>query len=143
MKRCLLVIALLFVAFPAAQLPAQRLETLEYQIAKLDTDTFVAKDDPVVFRFKSLLVQLSKTFVEDTEQIAHITFKIKKILEEKGVQESMLNIMEGMNSIFYTKIENQNYKEYLAAYATVRIKGMSHQDSIKGLHDIIKAITQN
>ncbi len=143
MNRCLLLIVLFFIAFPAAQLPAQSNDALEYQLAQLDSDKYVAKDDLVVFRFKSLLDQLSQTFVDDKEQIAHATYKVKTILEQHGIKESMLNMMEGINSVFYMKIKNQNYNEYLAAYTTLRIKGISHQDSIKGLQDIIKPISLN
>jgi hypothetical protein len=115
-------------------------EPLEYQLALLDSDESGSRDELVAARFKSLLNQLTELYIEDREDIAHTTFAAKKMLKERGIEEKMLNIMEGINSIFYQKVENQKYKEYVAAYVTVRAKGMSHQDAIKGLKDIIKAI---
>ncbi|MES2462935.1 MAG: hypothetical protein V4671_20310, partial [Armatimonadota bacterium] len=83
-------------------------------------------DTVKVNRFTSLLSQLDETFVEDEKQISDMTVRGQELLKEKGVSESLLNIMEGMNQIFPAKVENQKYAEYIAAYLTMRNKGMSH-----------------
>jgi len=46
--------------------------------------------------------------------------------------------MEGMNSLFSKKIENQQYAEYIAAYMTLRMDGQSHSEAILGLDALLE-----
>ena len=70
-----------------------------------------------------------------------MTVKAQQVLEkEEGIKESLLNMMEGMNQIFYMKVENQNYSEYMAAYMVLRRKGQSHNEAIDGLKGIVETL---
>ena len=140
MKKISIFLAVLFVFFIFSNLRASD-ESLEYKLAVINAKGYVSKDHITVKRFRSLLNQLSKTFVENKEQIADMSVAAQKRLEEEGgVEESVLNIMEGMNKIFTEPIENQKYAEYVAAYTVMRIKGNAHEDSINGLKLLIRSL---
>ena len=116
--------------------------SLAYKLATLDSpDGYVSNDDVTVARFRSLLRQLSTTFVENEQQIADMTLTARQMmLRDDGIKESMLNMMEGMNQVFTKRIENQQYAEYITAYITLRQKGQSHTDAISGLQGILRAV---
>ena len=107
--------------------------SLEYQLACINAGKQVKKDDLSVKRFRSILNQLSQTFIENKQQIADMSVKANQILKEDGISESLLNIMEGMNQIFYSKVDNQKYSEYIALYLTMRNKGQSHKQAINSI----------
>jgi len=117
-------------------------ESLEYQLATINAGRFVTRDHITVARFKSLLNQLSWTYVEDQQQIADMTVKARQILKNDGIDEQIMKIMEGMNILFPKKIENQKYAEYIAAYATLRSKGYTHEIAIQELQAIILRISR-
>jgi len=122
-------------------LPAYSEETkLEYKLAVINAGGYVSENHVTVARFRSLLNQLSNTYVENRQQIADSSVKAQEMLKDKGIEESLLNIMEGMNQLFLRKIENQKYSEYVVAYIVLRNKGESHREAIEGLKALIQAI---
>ncbi|MDV2503799.1 MAG: hypothetical protein RX318_07575 [bacterium] len=114
-------------------------ESLEYKLATINAMRGFAKDDITVARFRSLLRQLSQTFVEDQQQIADMSVTVQQIMKEKGISESLLIIMEGMNQLVSSEVGNLKYAEYISAYATLRNKGDSHAQAIAGLQGILRA----
>jgi len=115
-------------------------DTLEYKLAVINAGFHVSKDHYTIGRFRNLLNELSYTYVENRQQIADMSVTAQQILKERGIKESLLNIMEGINQIFPRKIENQKYAEYAAAYLTLRSKGESHRDAIVGLKALVEAL---
>ncbi|WP_293006031.1 hypothetical protein [Nitrosomonas sp.] len=113
-------------------------ETLEYKLATINARSYVSKDHITVARFRSLLNQLASVYVEDKQQIADISVTAQEMLKKYGIEEALLNIMEGLNQLFATRIENQKYTEYAAAYVTLRSKGQSHSQAIGGLQAILR-----
>lgn len=113
---------------------------IEYELAVINAKGFVPKDHITVARFRSLLDQLTTTFVENRQQIADMTVKAQELLKKEGVQETLLNMMEGMNQLFLTPIANQRYAEYAAAYVTLRQKGDAHAVAIRGLQGILRGV---
>lgn len=117
---------------------------LEYKLAVIDNDGYVSDSDPSVARFRSLLSQLSSTYTEDGEAIADMTVAAQRLLKEKyGVTESLRNIMEGMNQVFYSRIPNQKYAEYVAAYIQLRNKGMAHRQAVESLAALVQGLSGN
>jgi hypothetical protein len=112
-------------------------DSLEYRLACINAGHTVAQNDITVARFRSLLRQLSQTFVEDQQQIADMSAYCQHELRKNGISESLLNIMEGMNQLFTVKVSNQKYVEYIAAYSLLRNKGQSHAEAIEGLQGIL------
>lgn len=118
-------------------------ESLEYQLATINAGRYISSDHITVARFRSLLNQLSFTYVENKQQIADMSVKATELLKKEGVEESLLNIMEGLNQLFASKIENQKYAEYAAAYVTLRSKGQSHSQAIKSLKALLRGLGVN
>lgn len=124
----------------SAPLAAHASEPLEYQLATLNAGGYVPKDHITVARFRSLLTQLSATYVENKQQIADMSFTAQQQMRKDGINESLLNIMEGMNQLFTVRIENQKYAEYAAAYVTLRNSGQSHAQALGGLKALLQRL---
>ena len=122
-NRPLLYVLMAFLLLSALT-TAQASESIEYKLATINAGGYVSKDHITVARFRSLLDQLSATFVENKNQIADMSVTAQNLLRKEGIEESLLNIMEGMNKLFPRKIKNQKYAEYAAAYVTLRSKGL-------------------
>lgn len=100
--------------------------------------------DPIkVNRYRSLLGQLDAAFVETPEQITDMSANAKAELAKEGIDESVLPIMEAMNTVLPVPIENQRYAEYTAVYMTLRVKGQSHEQATRGMRALLAAITSN
>jgi hypothetical protein len=109
----------------------------EYKLASLNAGRYIPENDISVARFRSLLKQLSSTYIEDETKIADITVSAQSLLKNNGINESLINLMEGMNQLFTTKNDNQKYAEYISAYCVFRNKGQSHYESIQTLQAMI------
>ena len=115
-------------------------DPIEYKLAVIDAGGYVPKDHISVARFRSLLNQLSKTYIENSQEIADISVIAQNLLRQDGINESIKNIMEGLNVLFSVPVENQKYAEYAASYVTLRGKGYSHLEAINGLKAILKSM---
>ncbi len=118
-------------------------DLLEYNLAIINAGGYVSEDHITVSRFRSLLDQLSSTYRENKQQIADMSVKAQELLKEEGVKESLLNIMEGLNQLFAIKTENKKfpnpeYSDSLSVYATLRRKGQSHSEAIRGIQSILQ-----
>ncbi len=138
MKNLIYICLLLIIPFSANA--ANNETSLAQQLTLLDDYGHRNDNSIIVNRFRYLLDSLSNSFNEDKQDIAEITFICKKMLADRGVDESLLNIMEGFNSIFEKKTGYTRYKEYVAAYIQSRAKGATHEATIKGLNDIVKSV---
>lgn len=123
---------------PATSQESRATESLEYMLAVVDFG-YVDRGDIRIARFRSLLEQLSATFVESPEDIAGKTTKAKQMLEEKGISEKMLNMMEGMNRLFAEPFPNQRYSEYMGLYVVARNDGATHEEAIEGINSLLEA----
>jgi hypothetical protein len=113
-------------------------ESLEYRLAVINTGGNISENDPTIARFRSLLNQLSQSYMEDTQQIANMSVIIRDRLSANGIDESLLNIMEGLNQLLWPNESNKKgYSEYAFAYAGLRNKGLPHQDTIEILQSIV------
>jgi len=115
-------------------------ESLEYKLAVLNAGGFVPRNHITVARFRSLLNQLSDTYIEDNERIADMTITARDLLRKAGIEESLLNIMGGLNRLFSEPLGNQKYAEYAASYVVLREKGYSHLEAIRGLKAILEGM---
>ena len=82
-------------------------------------------------RYESLLQQLSAAFRVDEKTIADQTAGTIQTLKESGINESFMNIMEGINSI--SAPIKGSYLDTMTAYAALRIRGNNHRDTIAGI----------
>jgi len=112
-------------------------ESIEYELATIDASGYVPDDDIRVARFKSLLQQLSQTYSGTPQQIGDQTVKAHEMLKDRGVQESLVNIMTGMNQIFTTANHKQDYAGALTIYIGLRNKGESNSEAFRDLQDLV------
>lgn len=102
-----------------------------------DSDFHSNNNYNIADRFGALLDQLSGIYIEDKQLIADISVVAQKYMEKRGVHETLLNIMEGMNAVFPVTVQNQNYSECIAAYIAMRLGNYSHSEAVVSLHDLI------
>lgn len=96
--------------------------------------------DPVkVNRYRELFAQLAETYVDPPQGIYESIIATRVILEKKGVSESLLNIMDGLNQILARPIPNQKIDTYVAAYVVLRNKGESHDAAVNDLRAVMTA----
>ena len=124
-----------------AQKEAQEKKTLSDYPMMLATIDGNDGDPLKVNRYRSLLDQLDDSFVETPEQIADMSANAKAELGKEGIAESVLPIMEAMNTILSVPVANQKYAEYTAAYMTLRVKGQTHEQATSGLRALLASIT--
>jgi hypothetical protein len=114
-------------------------QSIAFKLAAIEKNGYVAENDALVKRFDLLLSQLSYKYVDSKQEIADKTVTAKQILQSKGINESMTNIMEGMNSIIDPKNSRKYYDDYLFIYIIKRQKS-SHAVSIKYINDSLRII---
>lgn len=108
--------------------------TLEFMLSVIDDRP---GDELVMNRFRSLLAQLDATYVETPMQIADMTGWAQEVLRNEGISVSLLNLMEGMNTIWPMPMPNQTYSSDIALYMALRQKGYSHERAITTLVDFV------
>ena len=127
MKTILLSILLVCVAQTAFT------QSLAYKMATVEQQGYVSENDPMVKRFDYLLTQLDHRFEVSKEQIADMTTMGRRLLIERGIRGSMLEIMEAIIQVENPQLQ---YSSYVAHYANNRAIGLSHANTIirmKGL----------
>lgn len=119
---------------------AQSNKSIEYQLATINAGGYISPTDITVSQFRNLLSELSNKYVEDKQQVADMSVTAVNMLKKDGIDESLMNIMTGLNQLFYKKYENQKYAEYAAMYVSLRGEGYSHQGAIDGLKAILNSM---
>ena len=115
--------------------------SLEYKLAAIDRRGAVTPRDPIVARYRSLLDKLAGKWMNTTKTIADATVAGQNSLREKGISESVLNIMDGVNEAPDTPYLNYRYGEHVAMYVTLRAHGRSHAAAVGGLRDALQGLT--
>lgn len=111
--------------------------SLEHKLAVIDGRAAINDKDHIsVARFRSLLDQLSGTFEENRERIADMTVNTQNRLREQGIEESLLNIMEGISILTLRPLKSQQYAVYISMYQLLRRTGLSHSQVIENLKSI-------
>ena len=120
-------------------------QTLEYKLATIDAGGFVREDDPSVARIRTLLGNLERKFSESQQQIGDMTVRAVEMLrDEKGVVQSIVDILEGMNRITTSSSGELKYAEMVSAYIVLRgDESQTHEESIAGLRGVLRGLGVN
>ena len=110
------------------QVVAKKENSIAYKLAVMEKGGYVSEDDQIVKRFDNLLQQITNKYNVSKQQIGDMTYKLKEVAEDRGINVSMIKTMEGA-----TQIGNLTYTEYLGNYLTLREKGYTHDDAIESL----------
>jgi hypothetical protein len=140
MKKCFsLSFFLFFVSTGYAQsIPSNA--PMESLLASLDAGRYIKPSDPRVNRYRVLLQQLGKTYFENVRQICDLTIDIREELKRKRINQKLLPILEGMNTLFGKK-KGFKYARYSAAYLAVRARSQSNNAAFSQLRAHIKTLT--
>ena len=74
--------------------------TIEYKLAVINAGHYVEEHDATVAQFRNLLDSLSAKFTENQQQIADMSVTAQNILRDAGIEETLMNIMKGMDKLF-------------------------------------------
>lgn len=100
-------------------------------LSMLETMDFSRPEPLLANRFESLLQQLDTKYNESAEEIAKLTLEARGLLRDKGINESMLAIMEGLNLIITTPKAGIPYSMTATFYVMNRDQGYTHDASLR------------
>jgi hypothetical protein len=103
-------------------------QSIAYKLAVLEKDDYVSEDDQIVVIFDDLLQQLDNKYNVTKQEIGDMTYKLKEITGNEGINVSMIKVMEGA-----LQVVNLTYAEYLGNYLTLREQGYTHNNTIESL----------
>ncbi len=106
-------------ATPPAEEGTPVSESLEYKLAVVNEGGFVAEDDPLVGRFKSVLDNLQPKCTESRQKIADMGVKAQQLLQNKGVDLSLLRVMQAANDSIPPGFGTQPCADIFAALVTL------------------------
>jgi hypothetical protein len=115
--------------------------SMPFKLALIDGNAPGSESDPVIEPYRTALAGLGRKFVETPDQLGDMTVEAQNQLREAGINQSLLSLMQGIESIFVTPIGNQRYAEYMSAYMVLRQDGQNHSQAIVGLNALIDTIT--
>lgn len=114
--------------------------SMAHNLAIIEAGYQVDANHKYVKRFESLLEKLDQKYPENEEQIGNISANVKKILrEEKGIEETLTNIMEGMNLVF-SGTSPVKYSEAVSSYIVLRDNEYNHDKAVSGLTKVLNAM---
>ncbi len=139
MKYILSTVIFNIALFGFSELKAQT-NSMAYNLAVIEAGYKVDTNHNYVKRFKSLLEKLDGKYEENEEEIGNISANVKKILEEeKGIEETLTNIMEGMNLVFGSTA-SVKYAEAVSSYIILRDNGYNHDKAVDGLKNVLNSM---
>jgi hypothetical protein len=128
----------------AATKEQMRAAPIEQQLAYLDSDDipFEKVDRILVNRFKTLLDRMVPRYEESRNEIGNWAVKAQSALESYGIRESLLNILEGMNSIYKGSLGKISFKETATMYVVLRSEGWPHERAVLGCQQLLEGISK-
>lgn len=136
--RILIFTAILLVNSSFAQ---NKNESVATQLSVIDNGAYVGSKSQIVSKYKIVLSSLTKKFKLKEIEIGDQSAYTKQTLsEEYGIEEAILNIMEGLDEISDNKMGKTKYSECLGYYVLARSKGYTHGQAIYSLRTIFHAL---
>lgn len=98
-------------------------ETFEYKLASINANKYININDPTILIFKNLLDSLEYKTKDTRQEISDKTVKTWQLLEENGIQNSLLYVMTQLNASIPNSASDMNYTEICAAWLTLTLYG--------------------
>lgn len=118
-------------------------QSLGCKMATVDTKKYYTETDPLVKRYNNMFNQLDVKYLENKDQIADMTVTAKNELEKIGLNEPMINIMEGISRLTDANTKNKKYADNISCYIIFRSQGFSHYDALKKMQDLLSVMTMD
>lgn len=116
-------------------------QSIGAKLAMLDTGKPLTDSDLLSKRYTNILHQLTLKYIESDERICDISTVGKRLLNEAGIDESMINIMEGILKLQDLKTRTKKYSENVSMYVAARQNGNSHYEALSKLQDLLSQIS--
>lgn len=134
-----IIISLLFLLCLLVGCGQEKVQTgnlsIEQQLVILDNAGPLPKPDEVIVRgYKSILDDLVAKYPgQSLHDIADQSVRGQGALATSGIKVSIYEIISGMDEATEKVIVGLSYKDAVATYATLRVKGIPHDEAVKGL----------
>jgi hypothetical protein len=110
-------------------------------LAKIDG---VSDDPRKIKHFHALLVSLGDKYGDSGQQIGDRTAEARTTMRDKGVSETCLDILKGMNQAYAgTVIAPLSYADAVRSYVSLRAEGKSHADVVDNLAAMMSRMPGN
>ena len=90
-------------------------DSVEYKMATIDNG-FIDKEDPIINNYKILLDSLEKKTINSRIDISDITVTAQRLLKERGINKSLLSILEDFDNSIPDGLEQMKLEEIASAY---------------------------
>jgi hypothetical protein len=119
---CLIAASLALSACEPSPHPQAQDGSLEYKLAVINAGGIVSQDDPSIGQFRSLLGSIASKCPSSPEDIADVAVAAQKIMKEKGLADSLLEVMEALDRSIPPG-NGIDIKEVASAYVVLRTGG--------------------
>jgi len=116
-------------------------QTIGYKLAVIDKNGYVDENDLIVKRYTSMVKQLDFKYTEDSVQIADMTVSGRNQLIKFGIEQSMIEVMQGINTLFDPYSKNKHYSDYVSMYIILRSKGLDNIQSFDKLQLLLNSMS--
>jgi hypothetical protein len=116
-------------------------QSIGCKLAMLDTGKSLTDGDLLSKRYSNILHQLTLKYIESEERICDISVVGKRLLNESGIDESMINIMEGILKLRDLKTKTKKYSENVSIYVAARQNGNGHYEALSKLQDLLSQVS--
>jgi len=116
-------------------------QSLGYKMATIDTKEYYSETDPLVKRYNNMFDQLDVKFIESEDRIADMTVVAKNELEKIGLNEPMINIMEGICRLVDVNTKTRKYADNVSCYIIFRSQGFNHSAALKEMQDLLTVMS--
>lgn len=102
----------------------------EYHLAFLDTGGTLARTDPIIPRFHTVLARLTPHCLQSPERIASLMVALNEQLRGNNIDQPLLPILEDTERFLRDSPNRIDYARLLSAYASIR-QEVSHEQALQ------------
>ena len=119
------------------------METAEYKMAIIDAGHVLATDDPAINKFQTLLTKIQEVYPGmEPKQYSSGAVAAKNELAKMGISVSLMEIMQAVSEVPKVSAKD-DFPGAVTAYATLRSQGATHDEAVKGMQQVAKAVRRN
>lgn len=118
-------------------------KSIAYGLAVVDKNGYVSENDLIIRRYANMVKQLDYKYLEDSMQIADMTVSGRNQLIKFGIDQSMLEFMQGINTLYDPHSKSKHYSDYVSLYVVLRSKGLDHSQAFEKLQLLLNSMSMN
>lgn len=110
------------------------------QFASVASGRILTDKDPAVAKADNVLTSLSKRCQESRQKLADMLAKGQDMLKSDGINQPLLPMAEGISYAAGTRCGSGKAIEVIMFYIATRQKGLTHRESVEGVHDMLASM---